>query len=195
MLPEVETYLAVRNRAATEHTIWMNARYAEQPVYGSVEYYARYDLWAAEYSRERNIRDRAVKAQAEKALADLKAATTDPVLLWMIKNLRDYETYMLEVLPELPVTVARLEELADIHEWCSEFDDLLSQAIRDGVIQRVPSNPNNVDEILNWMRSEFDVTVRSARRHLQPMVDKIVSDALIRQEFDKTVQEQAPVST
>jgi hypothetical protein len=197
MLPEVEKYLKTLNEIEDNYERRYSDLYrtAPQPPstydyngYGDDYYAAREEYYRQqrEWRRENNPRldelltDRGEACDA--ARVTLLNATEDPVVRWVAKNItRGYEGYVKAVLMICPATYEEIEELANRQKWCEDFDDFARQAIEAGAITKAEQT-NDVSSLLNFIEAEWGVSGRLYRSIVQAMVDKIVEDALAKQE-------------
>lgn len=195
MLPEVEKYLAdfkAANRAfETWHTeihhTCPESRYRNTPG-DYYTYTSEYEAWQRAYYEEETKQREIQRARQLTAREEMVATTKDPVVKYLVEKLMDdYPGYVGEVLPILPATREELESLANSGEWCSEFDTLLEQATKAGVIPAY--NPTyDVSDLVNWIANQIDRYPRSIRREVQGMVNKIVEQAIAVHDNEKESQ-------
>jgi len=201
MLPEVVLYLATIESAKKEYDDWYKDIQSRRPTYD--RYYATwresdrqtaYEKWNTDFYEENTKRKDARRATCEKAYIELGRVTTDPVVRWLVKNLSAYPTYVNEVLPILPATREQLEDLANTHEWCDEFDSFLEQATEAGLIPPPVESSSDAGELITWISEEYDVYERRIRRRIQGMVDEIVAKALADKEAENAAKHNEMVT-
>jgi hypothetical protein len=203
MLPEVEEYLAAEKKINDEFENWHREAVSTEPKrnyyseWGTPEYneWRRiHDEWHIKFSEESRKRQAKHNAALRAARTKLRNSTENQMIIWMVDNLRGgYWSYIDAVLPILPATREELESLANEQDWCSEFDEFLSQATEAGVV--VPSSDkNDVSEILEYIGEEFDVYGRRHRREIQAMVNRIVAKALADKEQESAAKHNAMVT-
>lgn len=195
MLPEVQEFLDVKEKADKEYNDWHAHARDNQPrrprrpswdisFYGESdnsqewrEYEEKYRVWDENYQKEYSSTQEKHRMVLRAARKKLRAKTKDPVVQWMMDNIPDHWTYVETVLPALPATREELEDLATEHDWCTEFDTFLEEATDAGVI---PPRQEAWDasEVIEWVANEYDVYERNIRREIQSRVNKIVQKAL-----------------
>lgn len=195
MLPEVEKYLAEFKAANQAYETWSveihrtcpENRYSTAPG----EYYMytpEYEAWQDAYHTEDRKQREIQRERQFTAREEMVATTKDPVVKYLVEKLMDdYPGYVGEVLPILPATREELESLANSGEWCSEFDTLLEQATKAGVIPAY-SPTYDVSDLVNWIANETDRYPRSIRREVLGMVNKIVEQAIAVHDNEKESQ-------
>jgi hypothetical protein len=177
MYPEVMEYFDTMARVDDEVRTFERDARADQPRWDDTDYDRRYSKWSENYYEEQRKYSAKRNKVYREALETLKEKTNDPMIKWMVDNLRGYQTYINSTLEILPATREELETLANTEDWCNEFDDFLSQATDAGVVPP-PAEKYDASEIISWISEEFDVYGRRYRREVQNMVNKIVEKAL-----------------
>lgn len=195
MLPEVEKYLAAREQIEKTYKKKYADIYETKPKdISSYQYFdwqeydkahaayiTAYQEWSVENRPALDRLTRERNDALKKARNELAETTSDPIARWMITTLRDsYEGYMRDVLEILPATYEEIEELSVRKAWCSDFDEFVEWAIKDGVIKK-RSDTHDATEIVDFIADEFDVYGRIYRRRIQAMVNRIVEKALAEQ--------------
>lgn len=179
MYPEVETYIKERDAAQKEYDDWHAEAYGSRPSYGwgGGEQARIYNEWEKEFYD--NDRDRSSTRRAKhKAAWEKLQESTHADVRWMTKVLKDYQSYVETVLPELPATRERLDEIADENSWCGEYEEIMGRAERAGVVPPYKNSDNDVSELVEWIAAETDEYPRRYRSKVQTMVDKIVAKAI-----------------
>jgi hypothetical protein len=138
-------------------------------------------IWTAYYSQT----DSAYAAHntAYTDAWDLLATSTEPQVAFIGKNVRSYVAEVMMILPLLPTDITTLRALGREHGWCSDFRDLLTDAISAGVLVNDYSGARG--ELEDYLNEE--ITSRARDRILR-MVDAVVAEAV------KAVEPQASAS-
>lgn len=217
MLPEIQEFMLAKEKADKEINDWhahsrddapkrpdypdWGADTAEREAYEvrTAEYEEKYREWHRKFRQEHSDMQNRYLATLNEARAKLKSKTKDPIARWILNNIDGYESYVEKILPILPATRAELEEVANEHDWCSEFDSFMDMATEAGVI---PADESGIDvtEICDYIAERTDEYARHYRRDVHAMVKKIVDQALEAQaaqhnELIMPVREREPVAS
>lgn len=210
MLHEVQQYMRVKERADQELNDWHAHSRTDQPRRPHTpawdatpqeraaferdyeEYQRSYREWDRKFHDEyREAHDKHRDTMRE-ARHKLRRKTEDPMLIWMMDNIEDYWSYIETVMPILPATREQLENLADEHDWCSEFDGFMERATEAGIVPPV-QDPYNTSELVEWVvNRDYDDNDRTARRQIQARVNQIVEKALAVAHNEKATADVQP---
>jgi hypothetical protein len=100
---------------------------------------ALYDRYQAQLNSdvERINRERArVRQEARRQLGEY--ANDDPFARWLFsgREMYNYDGYTAHVAPRLPITWADLTDMADRHDWCTDFEGRIELALQAGAVRR-----------------------------------------------------------
>lgn len=125
-------------------------------------------VYGANIAKLRRLRD----ASREMERAKLALTTDDALIGWMLEHCTSYPDHMEIVLKALPLNLEGLRQLKADNAWCGDFDDLLRQAVRAGVVDDGRSPQRR--ELEEWLRRNFSVTQRYMDE-LHGRVDQVVA--------------------
>lgn len=202
MLPEVTQYVAARKKASQEWEDWRSESRNNRPErpqrpswsspsntdaeyeYLYREYERQYREWNTKYHERYSKEQMKYQIAIQTARDVLRAKTKDPMAVWMIDNLPDHWEYVEKVLPILPASREDLEDLANEHDWCNEFDSFLDQATEAGVVPPLDVK-YDASDLIEWVADKYGENEREIRHAIQSRVNAMVEKALAIQNNEK----------
>lgn len=128
--------------------------------------------------RAYNNRVRVLEAVRDAALASARAdlaVAGDELVAWIILNCGRYPDHQKIILEALPAPIDELRRICAAQGWCGEFDTLLQQAVRAGVLDDGRTPEWHVFE--QWLRN-YITNRESQIGEINGHIEKIVAAAL-----------------
>jgi small-conductance mechanosensitive channel len=138
-------------------------------------YFASVDAYRSAYEKAVNeaneansdglnyaLRDaRARVASANRALALIETwaelkKSEDPLVAFIGRECGQHTSYAEEILKVLPTTLDHMREIAREKGWCSEWDEFVAKARREGVIEPM-TDQELISEMMEKLRGRYGV--------------------------------------
>lgn len=171
MLPEMVEYDRVVNDASAEYRRKRSELDPEEyPRYSDARYHA---LDKLDIERNRAIYEAWTKLRESE----------NELVRWIAKNCETNRSAACIIMRELPCSLDRMNELADEHDWCTDYDRLVDRAMRDGVLHDSTAGSPAAQKLIEWTRSNCDLRMRDV--HIMRTLILAVSQKAV--EASKTV--------
>jgi len=175
MYPEVEAYLKGHEVAAGTYSRTVRAarntyNQRTDSSYGPrTQHWDVYNLAVAEALK--------LYDSAKCAARDALSRHSDPVVQFIVEHsLSGYPNQSELILRALPATFQELQEIAEEHDWCDDWDSFVDEAAEAGVYPKAfPISTLPRRALIRWVKSEYDWEVGEIQK-LHVLLDQVVAE-------------------
>lgn len=156
-----------------------------ETYFASVDAYRKAYEKAADEANEANIdgndyvlRDARIRvASATRALALIETwaglkKSEDPLIAFIGRECGSHISYAEEILKVLPTTLEHMREIANERSWCSEWDEFVAKARREGIIEPM-SVEESITDMIEQLRTRYGVYRSELNEYKQQLLDII----------------------